>query len=797
MSRVRIPGSSTHHKTRAYGFALCLSLVLAAPLVNADDQATERANTLIAFELDSGPLATVLSRFAQQVGITLAFDPARVDGLTSAGLNGSYRIEDGLERLLAGSGLAVQRTSTGYAVVPLAGPADRYQLNAIHVEADAVAATGVSPVSGYTALVSRSASKTDTPLLETPQSVSVVTARQIADRKALSVQEAVSYTAGVRIGESGMDPRFDQIQIRGFAATTTADFLDGLRQPNTGWLSYFGTEPYNLERIDIVKGPASVLYGQINPGGMVNRISKRPTDTEQHEVELQYGSYEHLQGQFDSSGRLDHDGDVRYRLVGVVRDAETDIEQVDNDTLLLAPSLTWRIGDHTNLTLLSQYQDRLTSGSPRPYQEGSELTDFWAGDEDFDKLDQRQVTLGYEFDHAFSNAFSLQQSVRFGDVDTTNQYLSVSGSNGSVLDRVSYGIYEDMQTVATDTRLVGQLATGAVDHTVMIGLDYRYTDYDVVYATGAAPSIDRQAPDFKQPVSHPDSVISDLSGHNHNSGLYLQDQLAAGNWRLSAGLRQDWVNSRNADHLTDSVTKSHDDKTSGQLGALYLFDGGLAPYASYAQSFLPQSGSDVSGNAYHPTEGEQYELGLKYQPPGSLTLLTASLYHLTQSNVLTSDPDNPVNRIQTGEQVSRGLELEAVSELSNNLQLTASYSLNDAEVTSSNDGNEGKAPTNIPRHLAALWLDYSLPGGPLSGLNIAGGARWTGSAYANAANTQKNDAYTLVDIGVQYDLPGSLQGFRVGVNAKNLFDKRYLTCSDGYCYRGDARSVIGSISYRW
>ena len=177
-------------------------------------------------------------------------------------------------------------------------------------------------------------------------------------------------------------------------------------------------------------------------------------------------------------------------------------------------------------------------------------------------------------------------------------------------------------------------------------------------------------------------------------------------------------------------------------------------------------------------------------------MLTASIYHLVQSNTLTSLP-NTVYSVQKGEQTSDGVELEAISDLTDNLHMTASYAFNDAEVTASNDGDKGKAPTLVPEHLASFWLDYTLPGGPLQGLGLSGGARYSGSTYANTSNTQKNEAYTQVDLGARYDLRGSANGIRLGLNAKNLTDKQYIVCDGGYCYRGAGRAIIGSVSYRW
>lgn len=773
--------------------AICLALALIAGTASLSAQAASAVSATAAPSVPAGTLEQALSTFAERAGITLSYSPDVVRGLNSSGLAGGGSLEEGLAKLLADSGLVARKTSSGYVVLP--GKTDSsVQLDATSIEATAVQ-SAFAPLPGYFASNASSATKSDKPILETAQSISVVTAEQMADRKVNRVEDAVAYTAGVRVGGSGLDPRFDTISVRGFATTESADFLDGLRQAGSGWLALPSLEAYSLERIEVLKGPASVLYGQISPGGMVNRVSKRPSLLVKNEVQVQAGNYNHRQGQFDVGGKLDEEGDVLFRTVGIYRDAEYSTEQMNNDTRLLAPSLSWQIDPDTSLTLLAQYQERETAGSPMFYKDGDHLTDFWPGDEYFDKLEQRKWTVGYEFEHTFNDTFSLQQNLRYGRLDTTNQYLDFAvQSDGHTFDRTAAGSYEDMSSLATDTRLVSRFVTGELQHTLVSGVDYAWIDTELLYASGTAPSIDRNAPDYHQPVARPSDVWVDRDGLEHRAGLYLQDQIELDRWRLSVGLRRDWVHVRYDDNLNgnDSNTKTSDSATTGQIGALYLFDNGLAPYASYANSFLPQSGTSLSGANFKPTEGEQYEVGLKYQPPGSSTLLTASLYHLTQTNVLSRDPLNSLYSVQTGEQVSRGLELEAVSDLSDSLRMTASYSFNDAEVTKDSD-YQGKTPKNVPRHLASLWLDYRLP----FGLGVSGGARYTGSNYGDGDNTFKNEGYTLVDAGVHYDFGGGLDGVRLALNARNLTDKRYINCQDGYCYRGEARSMVTSLSYNW
>ncbi|WP_339935544.1 TonB-dependent siderophore receptor [Vreelandella glaciei] len=774
----------------ALGCALMSSMSLlplqAAQAQTADGQAQQAASQQ-AYSIEPGSLGSVLSQFASHAGIVLSFPANLTDDLQSAGLNGRYSVEEGFAQLLQGSGLKVVKRGPADYVMEKTGTAENMVLDTVAVVGSRISSDG------YLAFSTSAGSKTDTPLIELAQSISVVTEEQLRDRQPSSVEQAVAYTAGVRVEAAGMDPRFDLISVRGYPTVYYGDFLDGLRQPNSGWLSYYSTVPYNLERIEVVKGPDSMRYGQLSPGGLVNRVSKRPSADAPQEVQLQVGSHNHLQGQFDVGGEMG--SDVQYRLVGVMRDAQTDIEQVDNDVTLLAPTLHWQMSERTDITFITQYQERQTSASPRPYQDGDNLTHFWSGDEDFDKLDQEQWALGYEFNHRWSDQLQLQQNVRYGQVDTTNQYLSAGTLSGTTLSRSSVGLYEEMESLSTDTRLMATFDQGKVEHQVMLGADYAYLENDVIYAGGSAPSIDIDNPDYSQPVAQPNNVWTNDSGETHRRGLYLQDQVKLDNWRLTAGIRRDWARDETRNNLTGTVSESRDEKNTWRLGALYAFDSGLSPYFSYAQSFLPESGTDVSGNDFDPTEGEQFELGLKYQPAGSETMLTASIYQIDETNRKTTDIENPLFQVQTGEVRTRGLELEAVGNVTDDLRMTASYNYNRSEITADNDGNEGSDLANTPRHLASLWVDYRVPA--LERLHLAGGVRYIGSEYIDNANSNKNSAYSLIDMAAHYDFAGSLQGVRASLNATNVTDEEHISCEGIYCYRGAGRSLIGSIAYQW
>nr|WP_232417809.1 TonB-dependent siderophore receptor [Methyloversatilis thermotolerans] len=777
----------------AFGGAVAASMLWAAPV------AAQSGATVFRFDIAPGPLAAALNQAGATAGVLLSFDPALVANLRTAGLQGSFDIQEGLRRLLAGSGLEpVARSDGSYALrkapVPESGVTTMRAV-LVTARADAEAETATGPVDGYVARRAASASKTDTPLLETPRSVTVVTADQMRDRGVLNVEQAVAYTAGVQIAAWGNDPRFDQITVRGFDVTSTADYRDGLRQTNTGWLSYFRTEPYGLERLEVLKGPNSVLFGQISPGGMINRVSKRPTREALREVEVQVGSDDHYQAQGDFGGALTENGDVSYRLTALARDSESDVVGVNDDSLYFAPALTWQVSDRTRITLLAHAQHFETAGSPRPFQLPSgELSRFWPGDVDFDGLKQTQYVAGYEAEHRISDTLVLRQNLRYGHVDTDNQYLSGTlDADGDTIQRTTYGVYESMHNLSVDTSLESRFATGAVQHKLIGGIDHSKLDGSIRYLSGSAPSISISDPDYHQSIARPSTLSVDQDVSGTNTGAYAMDQAQWGDWRLSAGVRRDRAEQTQKDRMAGSSSSQTDWKTTGSLGVLYMLTPELAPYVSYATSFSPQFGTNFYGDAYKPTVGKQVEAGIKYQPAGRRALLTASVFHLVQQNALTRDPANVNNRIQTGETRSRGIELEASGHLLQRLELVAAYTLQDVDITRSNDGTEGRQPVGIPRQMASLWGKYSF----VNGLDVGVGARWIGESYADSQNTLRNDDYTLVDARIGYDLGGMLHGASVALRANNLTDKAYLMCHDGYCYRGRGRLVMASLNYRW
>ena len=682
-------------------------------------------------------------------------------------------------------GPVAAQTADPVATAPIAVPE-------VRVTGRATAADG--PVPGYVAPRASTGSKTDTPIIENPQSVSVVTRDLIDNVQAQTVVDAVRFNAGVSVGNFGFDPRFDQIYLRGFAVNTLGDYRDGLRQGNAPF-TYFRTEPYGLERITLLRGPSSVLYGQTGPGGLIDRISKMPTESRIGEIRLTTGSYDRLQGAFDVGGAADAGHHVLFRITGLARDADTDLPGVPDNRLFLAPAVTFR-DERTSFTLLGHVQQDRTTPSAAYLSLNGRPTRIRTSDPSVDGMAQTQEQIGWRFEHRFDDTFTLRQNLRYGHARLDADYLYSNGlrADGRTLNRIAFSQKDTLDSFVVDNQAEARFATGRVSHTVLAGLDYQNTGYDSRSGSAAGPTLDLGAPAYGVPVTLP-ALLNRTVQQQDQIGLYLQDQLRLGQLVVTAGGRMDWTDQSTTNRRTGARTTQDDSAFSGRVGAVYLFESGLAPYANYAQSFNPQVGTDRLGSPFEPIRGEQYEAGLRYQPPGTNSILTASAFHITQRNNLTPDPVSPVlYSVQVGETRSRGVELEAVASLAEGLNLIASYTWQDVEVTRSNSGNVGKRPVGTPEHLAALWVDYGIREGLLAGLGLGAGLRYFGETPADAANTLTNKSYLVTDAAIRYDVTERLQ---LSLNGYNLFDSDQIQCQTGACYQGLPMTWLATARLRF
>lgn len=657
---------------------------------------------------------------------------------------------------------------------------------------------------GYVAKSATVATKTDTPLKKVPQTVNVISRQQLEDRKVQTLSEALTYTPGVRIGAFGFDPRFDSFTIRGFDVTYNGVYRDGLRELN-GAFSIFKTEPYGLQGISVLKGPSSVLYGGGSPGGIVNLVSKRPTEEPFREIETQIGSNDRYQANFDASGPLDANGNVLYRITGLARDAETELRSAPDDRVFIAPALTFRSDDRkTHLTVLGEHMDFKTGGNSSYVNEGGRVTNLESGDPAFGDFDGQQGRIGYEFEHRFDETFTVRQNLRYAHIDADVKYTQVDAIAPDRLSasRSAWRIKDALDSFVVDNQAQANFDTGPVKHTLLGGLDYSYVDVNDRFGFGPAPDLDLVSLNYgAQDIAAPLALdLNNVTTQQSQTGLYLQDQLEYNRFVLTLGGRYDWLNTKRYDFVNGAAGSGEqdDENFSGRVGLAYLFDNGISPYVSYSTSFAPTIGRSATGGAFDPTEGKQEEIGIKYAPDDLNLIINASLFRIRQTNVLAQDPNNLSFQIQQGEVESRGFELEATTSLMAGLNLTAAYTYLDLEITAGD--NEGSFPSGIPQHQFSVWSDYTVQTGPVEGFGFGGGLRYLGESFGNDTNTFKNDDRLLVDAMASYDFGKAnpkLDGVFAQVNAKNLFDKRDASCQAGFCYRDEGRNIIGSLRYRF
>ena len=672
---------------------------------------------------------------------------------------------------------------------------------------------GVITADGYVGTSSATGAKVDTPFLQTPQSISSVTEQQLKDRNPQTLLDTLAYTPGSRVGAYGFDPRFDSFTVRGFDVTYNGMFRDNLRQPGAS-SSLFKNEPYGLEGVSILRGPSSALYGASGAGGLFNLITKRPTEEPLRELQLQYGTNNRYQGQFDFSGPINDTDPLYYRMTGLLRSADTEQISVPDDRAYIAPAFTWKPDEDTKLTILGEYSRTKTGGSAAYYNDPTgKLTDIFAGNPDFNDSVQTQARLGYEFEHRLNDVFTFRQNVRVSTLNVDADWAFAYAPNAidpTLLDSSAGTFDERLSSVVIDNQMEAKFDTGALDHTLLAGVDYTKLRFKSLAGTGFTPPLDTNNPTQGRPtdpIDFSERVVQD----QWQLGTYIQDQIRYDAWTLTAGARYDWVSTDtdNTD-LTTGLTNqvSQKDKAfSGRIGLTYETDFGLAPYISYSTAFSPNAGwNKETEQPFKPTESQQEEIGIKYLLPNSNTMITAALFNIDQKNSLYYEvvdlPTGPENiQVQRGNVRSRGFELEANTSLDNGLSLIASYTYTDIKITEGPADTVGNYVSSVPRHMASLWADYTLPeDGPAAGLGFGAGARFLGSSFGNDQNTTRNDARVLFDAAAHYDFAAidkKYEGLRLQVNATNVFNRRDTVCSAGFCYRDQGRAVIGSLKYSW
>ena len=648
----------------------------------------------------------------------------------------------------------------------------------------------------------RSGTKTDTPVIEIPQSISVITAQEFQDRAAVNLQDVIRYSAGATSELNGVDTRGDFLAVRG---TGAEQYLDGLnRMP--GFVYGGRLEIFTVERAELLRGPSSTLYGG-GAGGILNSISKRPRTTFGGEMGIIYGTDDYKQAQIDVTGPI-VDG-VSARLVSMYRDANLQQPSQKNDRLVVMPAVTLRPGADTEVTFIGLYQrDNLGSQTYLPTSktvDGSGPTriadDFYLGEPDFNHTRSSHYALSVLLTHRFNDNVTFSSRNRTFEQDT--DYREVFGFTGfggayadaerTIANRAWYLNQAQYTGLNSDNNLVLSFGTGPLRHQILAGFDYTQFREDKQEGFGAAPGLNLYNPVYGVPFDFGVGWMTDTK--NSQTGFYFQDQVRAfDRVSLVFGARHDEVKSNvNGEQLENNQAWTF------RGGIIADVVKGVSPYFNYSESFLPVFGSNFFGVAYVPRTGRQYEAGIKFQPTSRM-LFTLAAYDIKEQNVLIADPDELQNFLQGGSTRSRGIEAEANVRLPGNLDLTAAYSYTRAEYLVVDGRQRGDRRENLPEHQASVWTSKRFElGGELS-LKLGAGVRYQ-SDKVSFDQLYRIDPVTLVDGMVEL----TYGKWSLSVNGANILDQRvYTNCSytagdvnEGYCYLGKDRTVLASLRRRF
>ncbi|MEZ8627097.1 TonB-dependent siderophore receptor [Vibrio splendidus] len=700
--------------------------------------------------------------------------------------------------------------------------------------------SSVGPDFSYVGLSSRTATKTDVAIGETPRAISIVTREQMDDRASISIADALQYTPSIQANYFGEDNKQDWFVIRGFQQANSGLYQDGTRLYSSGFYSW-QIDPFGLERVEILRGPGSALYGQTPPGGVINVVSKRPQfDGGSGQFAIEYGTDDRKQISLDVNSEVNDK--MAFRLQALGRKNGSRVDGVEAERIFIAPSLAYKFTDDTKITLLTSYQ----KDDSDPYlqflpMEGTltsnpngKISDSTAvGNTDWETFEREQLSLGYEFEHHFNDSTYFMQNTRYSKMDINlrqmyyAQYVAdslIAGldpqpSRSSIVRKAST---EEGTSDAfnIDNRLIHKFKTGVIEHTLLSGIDYQRIDIDSkdyaadpiigdgnsllpvpgvgnipnpifnVFDPSYSTNVALLNPTTFAPLDESDRQTTKTK--NNQLGLYLQDQMMiADKWAVQIGVRYDDSQNKTHNTTTGAKTKVDNEEWTTNLGVAYLMDNGFTPYASYAQSFNPIIQLDVNGDPAKPERGEQYEVGLKYQPRSFDGYFNIAAFEVSKENIARQVAGQLT---QIGEVRNRGLELEAVANVTEALTLIGNVSFIDSEITEdATSSNVGNTPSQIADQLASAWANYRFLNGPLDGLTIGAGARYVGDSYADNTETNKVSSYTLFDATLSY----RIEDYKFQVAAKNLADKEYVATCDYYCFYGDRRNVIASVTYDW
>lgn len=629
--------------------------------------------------------------------------------------------------------------------------------------------------------------KVATSMLDTPASVSVVTEKEIQQRSASTTEEVLQYTPGVITDFYGTDDRNDYFKIRGFQATT---YRDGL---TLGSMRGVREEPFAYERVEVLRGANSTLFGPADPGGSVNFVSKRPRFERFGEGFVRYGSFDHKEAGIDVGDALNQEETLAYRFTGKIQDSDREYDHSRDDNSFVMGGLTWEPTAFTSATVILDHlkRDSTPNSGGYPLDREYDRSDFF-GEPGFNYHDVERTSVTGNVSHDFDNGFILRSNLRYSELTDDFGYVYITDSAarvGTTLERDYFGTDSEAEELIGNLMLQYDARFERADSSTLVGVEYRDASTEASSFYGDAGSIDIANPIYSgAPASL--NVYSRNDQDYKTKSLFVQQNLSFNRFIVTAGVRNDRLDLASTD--ITGIKASDDFSETSVRGALtYKVTDEISTYVSMVESVAPPA------IGVTPERGKQYEVGVKYAPAGTNALYSAAIYDLNQEDVTIAvvQPNGTIERETVGESQVRGLDLEAKAELTDNLSLIGGYSYMDSDVVRGTLRNgtslKGNEFITAPKHSASLWSFYALPG---TAMSVGLGARYIGAYYFDAANSAESEATTLFDAAFTYEI---VKGTDLAINVSNLLDEQYVVGSGTADYYNPGRELTAKLSYRW
>jgi iron complex outermembrane receptor protein len=793
--------SSSFSAGKAVVLLTALALPMLSPLsVQAQELAAVSQKLSATVNIPAGPLGQVLNTYGQQTKQTLIFPSELTEGLSSSGLNGTYTVQQALQVLLENT--SIKFSVRGDTITLSDASVDILMFDAVRVSSATLQQTAYGPVDGYAAVRSATGTKTDTPIIETPASIQVISRELIEAQAALNLKDVYENVSGVQQAGNTRNTQSEVLPIiRGFESPSL--LRNGLRATATG-----AVDLINIERVEVLKGPASILYGALQPGGVINYVTKRP-QSESHSVLKQILGTDSLsRTSIDTTGAINSSSTWMYRLNAAYTDSDSFRDVVQLTRTSIAPSFLWAPSEQTELLLDFSYtkenQD-YDSGIPMSVEGELLVSDSsFFGEPDLQGRNNEDYYASYQLTHQISSTWKVRNQLKFHRADNRNESLRIRSVRNN--DTELSLRYQNEDRVEDETQFVidatATFSTGDINHQLLVGTEFIKQKREWSRFRQNTPNaliINNPSVSFEPPANQ---IVSDEPSSTEWLSFYAQDQISMlkdESLKLLLGARFDDVVT-DAQRTGITSIKIKDKAVTARAGLLYMLDEKKSVYLSASESFNPQRPGTVDRNGItlDPETGKQIEVGFKSTFFDEKLTSTVSVYRIEKDNVAVYDQaffeatglDAELPGVK---QRSQGIEWDLTGQLTPQMQILANYSYTDTEVLENkeNPSQVGERLGGVSRNLARVWLSYNFTGN-LTGLNLSGGARYVGKTTAQFDNTPL-DSYTTADMAISYQW-GQI---RVSLNADNMFNQQYIAraASASIAHPGAPRSVLLGLNY--